>query len=412
MRGLLLCASATTLVFLADSFDYTSQKADGPKLNEFPPGVCNDRWRAVPRQADAEIFYMHCTGGLRAAEVSDDHWMVEPIFESGEARSKGFLSRDNLRQLIQIGGFSALGFQSGGWRDGQWHPSWRPLIPNEKNHFLGPADIWANIASNLFQVDRARELIDLKSADVSKLGSILDDRSAKERLAQAISLSLRAMDLAVEQIAEHYFEQLVNMMYKGDVEGQRVSNTMAQQLFAHVHSFFIQLGSARDYLAAFIADRLDMDTGRGRVDSMDKLRKALRNQHLGREPILDLLIRRNWLAPKEGASNTWELVGWLRQISKLRNQLVHGRPYGSVFAEKTGWVIPVRSDLRLYRYWRPIEIDGNSEHDLLDVIGFHYRTCAELFWGAAKLSGLDTAMITLSDKDIVSFKIERGPSGD
>jgi hypothetical protein len=228
-------------------------------LIDFSAGICNDKWQAVPRQPDADIFYIHCTGGFRGARVSDDHWQIEPVFESGEARAKGFLTDSQLRQIVRIGGFKVLGFQSSGWLNGVWHSSWRPIIPMEENHARSPSDIWGDISSNLFGATRARQLTELKEADHSKVAAILDDRTIEERLAQAINLSLRSMDLAVEQIAEHYNEQLVNKMYAGDVDGLRSSNTMDQNLFAHVHAFFLQLGSARDYLAAFMANRLGMN---------------------------------------------------------------------------------------------------------------------------------------------------------
>lgn len=340
-------------------------------MSDFSAGVCDDMWQAVPRQPDADIFYVHCTGGFRSARVSDDHWLIEPIFENGEARAKGFLTDIQLRQIVRKGSFKVLGFQASGWLKGEWHSSWRPIIPTEKNQALSPSDIWGNISNNLFCATRAQQLTELKEADHSMVAAILDDRSVEERLAQAISLSLRSMDLAVEQIAEHYNEQLVNKMYAGDVEGQRSSNTMDQNLFAHVHAFFLQLGTARDYLAAFIANRLGMNVSHGKVDTMNSLKSKLRSQHVGHEPILDLLLNRKWLVAKPDAPDRWATSGWLKEITDLRNEIVHRRPYGSVYAERFGWAKPVRAELGLYRYFRPIEIAGKPEHDLLDVICQH-----------------------------------------
>ena len=217
------------------------------------------------------------------------------------------------------------------------------------------------------------------------------------------------MDLAVEQIAEHYNEQLVNKMYAGDVNGQRSSNTMDQNLFAHVHAFFLQLGSARDYLAAFIANRLNMNASHGKVDTMNALKSKLRSQNVGLEPILDLLLKRKWLVAKPDDSDRFVTSGWLKEITDLRNEFVHRRPYGSVYAERFGWATPVRAELGLYRYFRPIEIEGQPERDLLDVICYHYRECTGLFFDAAKASGLDGNMMTLKDKDIVSLQVTRRP---
>lgn len=220
------------------------------------------------------------------------------------------------------------------------------------------------------------------------------------------------MDLAVEQIAEHYNEELVNKMYAGHVAGQRSSNSMDQSLFAHVHGFFLQLGSARDYLAAFIANRLGMDAGHGKVDTMNALRKELRSEHAGIEPILDLLIEKKWLVLQEDSPNRWATAGWLKKVTNLRNEIVHRRPYGSVYAERFGWVIPVCAERGLYRYFRPIKREQQTEHDLLDVISAHYRACTRLFFQAAQASGLDANMLTLTDKGIVSLKTTKKPSED
>lgn len=355
---------------------------------------------------------MHCTGGFRGAKVSDDHWQIEPVFESREARAKGFLTYSQLHEIVQLGEFKMLGFQSSGWLNGQWHSSWRPFIPMEKNHARSPSDIWSNISSNLFRATRAQQLTELEEVDHSKIAVILDDRTVEERLAQAISLSLRSMDLAVEQIAEHYNEQLVNKMYAGDVAGQRSSNTMDQSLFAHVHAFFLQLGSARDYLAAFISNRLGMNASHGKVDTMNALKSKLRSQHAGLEPILDLLIKKKWLVPHASEPDRWATSGWLKEITNLRNEIVHRRPYGSVYAERFGWAFPVRAELGLYRYFRPIEIKGQPKRDLLEVICYHYRACTGLFFEAAIASGLDGNMITLTDKDVVSLKVTRRPLTD
>lgn len=373
-------------------------------MTEFPDGICNDKWRAVPRQPDAQIFYVHFTGGFRAAKVSDDYWMIEPIFEKKEPRTKGFISYAQLQRIAHIGGFQVLGFQSSGWLNGQWHSSWRPLIPNETNHLQSPSHLWANIANNLFRTTRAQHLGKLKNSDHAAIGDILDDRTVEERLARSISFSLRSLDIAVEQIAEHYNEQLVNSMYSGAVDGQKNSNTMDQNLFAHVHAFFLQIGSARDYLAAFIANRLGMDAGHGKVDTMSALKSKLRVQHIDQEATLGLLMTRKWLVPQKEDQNKWVTVGWLKDITDLRNEIVHRRPYGSVYAERFGWTIPLQQRLGLHRYFRPIKIKDHPEQDLLDVISSHYQTCTGLFFEAAKASGLDVSMMTLTDKDIALIK--------
>lgn len=88
--------------------------------------------------------------------------------------------------------------------------------------------------------------------DDAEIADALDAQEPVEALANYISLSLRSMDISVEQIAAHYHEQLVNHMAAGRVEGEGSANTTSQTLYAHVHSYFLHLGAARDYLAALI----------------------------------------------------------------------------------------------------------------------------------------------------------------
>lgn len=363
-------------------------------------------------QPDVDVFIVHCTGGFRGSKFSDNQWRVAPILEGGEVRVKGFLSSIKMESLFFNFRFKVLGFQSSGWWNGQWFSSWRPIIPNEQNHFWGPSDIWSSISGNIFSATRAQQLREMKDASHSKIASILDEKTFEERIAKAISLSLRSMDLAVEKISEHYNGQLINIMRRGQVEGQRISNTLDQNLFAHVHAFFLQIGSARDYLAAFISNRLGMNANHGKVDTMNALRGSLRLHHAGREPILDILINNKYLIPQDESGNRWVISGWLKEVTDLRNEFVHRRPYGSVYSEQFGWVSAVNAELGLYRYFRPIEIGGKLERDLLDVICYHYRMCTGLFFEAAKASGLDGAMMTLTDKDIVSQKLVSSLSTD
>lgn len=374
-------------------------------MSIFPPGICNHNFRAIPRQPDADIFYMHCTGGFRAARVSQNQWWIEPVLENMEPRSKGYLSDAQLRDILRLANLTEIGFERSGWHNGVWHSSWRPIIPKQNNHAQSPADIWGNISSNLFRLTRAKHINELRDADHFKVAAILDDRNAEERFAQSISLSLRSMDINVQKIAEHYNEQLVNRMYVNDLDGQRSSNITDQDLFAHVHAFFLHIGAARDYLAAFVAHRLGMDASPKKTDTMDALKKKLRPEHAGREPVLDHMLGKSWLVPQSDKPDRWETSGWLKEITDLRNEIVHRRPYGSVYAERFGWAVPISTELGLYRYSRPIEINGQSENDLLDIICHHYRVCTEFFFDAASKSNLDGSIITITDKDIISLQI-------
>jgi hypothetical protein len=209
------------------------------------------------------------------------------------------------------------------------------------------------------------------------------------------------MDINVEQIAEHYYEQLVNHMVAGSIDGQRSSNTQAQTLFAHVHSFFLHLGAARDYLGALVARRIGLDE---KIDSMARLVGELRESTLPDEPLLALLFGIGCISAHPKKPGKYTVAGWMHDVTAIRNELVHKRPYGSKFAERFGWVIPQQRDAGIYRYFRPLYLNGNAEQDVLDVVLHHYAQCTNLFHKAAKASGNDASMLHITDADVISSK--------
>jgi hypothetical protein len=209
------------------------------------------------------------------------------------------------------------------------------------------------------------------------------------------------MDISVEQIAEFYHEQLVNLMAAGIVDGRRSANTQNQTLFAHVHSFFLHLGAARDYLAALIAARIGKDPGK--IDSMAHLIKALRAKDIETDALLKLLESRKFIQPIPDNTNRREISGWLKEASTLRNQFVHRRPYGARHVERFGHAVAVSPEMGLYRYVRPVLVKNDAELDVLDVVVSHYKQATALFQDAAEVSGQDTSILTITDKDIISF---------
>ena len=176
------------------------------------------------------------------------------------------------------------------------------------------------------------------------------------------------MDISVEQIAEFYNEQLVNHMASGSLEGKRASSTLDQTLFAHVHSFFMHLGAARDYLAAFCALRMGKDPQK--VDSFARLAEAVRPEHFSADDLLQLLQARGYFRQKPTSSVKFELAGWMEEVTDLRNEFMHRRPYGDRFIEQMGFAQPVDREAGLYRYVRPIVLK-NAEEDVQSVILRH-----------------------------------------
>lgn len=177
--------------------------------------------RRVPRTPDGQAFYKIFAGGIRAAEVRDGIWYIEPVFDAGHACAKGVLSTKALTELSHKIRLSFIAFHRMGWIKGDYHSNWSAFVPGQTNHMLGPADLWGNVAGNLARARSAAALAKLSQPSHEQIAAILDDHSEEERLARSISLSLRNMDLAMEQIAEFYYEKLVNHMESGVLDGRR-----------------------------------------------------------------------------------------------------------------------------------------------------------------------------------------------
>ncbi|MGR3466100.1 hypothetical protein [Limimaricola sp.] len=354
----------------------------------------------LKRQADNEGFYLNFTGGFRAANIYGDSWQIEPVLIGNKPCATGPLTMSQLKEVVAQKDLRAVAFHRFGWVNGEYYTSWAPIVLGKGNHSEGPADLWNNIAGNISR-PRVKELFSKierpTGADVAKA---LDDRNPVEALAQHIGLSLRSMDISVEQIADHYHEQLVNHMAAGRVNGERSANTLSQTLFAHVHSFFLHLGAARDYLGALIAYRIGLDPER--IDSMARLVSELRQAKLAADALLELLFRGGNITTHPEKTNRFAVSGWMQDVTSLRNQLVHKRPYGSKSSEHSGWVVPVNKEAGLYRYFRPLEIEGDSNRDVFDVLHYHYAKCTDLFHMAAKASGNNAEMMRITDADIIS----------
>lgn len=364
-----------------------------------------DQVSELSRQSDGEAFYLHFTGGFRAAKVDNDAWQIEPVFINNKPCVTGNITLAQLQSLAGLNQFSAIAFHSMGWVNGVYHSSWTPIIPGKHNHSESPAGSWSNIAGNIAR-PRTAEFFD-KTIHPSKaeIGEVLDAQDPVEALARHISLSLRSMDISVEQIAEHYHEQLVNHMAAGRIDGERSANTLSPTLYAHVHSFFLHLGAARDYLGALIAHRIGLD--HTKIDSMARLVGKLQHKKLPKDALLDLLFVGGDIVTHPQKPSKFAVAGWVKEVTSIRNELVHKRPYGSKANEKFGWVIPAQKEAGIYRYFRPLDMNGNAEQDVLEVLQHHYARCTDLLHKAAKVSGSNAAMLHITDKDVISLKIKQ-----
>lgn len=310
-----------------------------------------------------------------------------------------------LQAIVKQNDFRAVAFHKFGWMDGVYHSSWKPIMPGKSNHSECPSNLWSNIAGNI-ALTRTKEFFNkIERPSLVEIARVMDEKNTVEALAQYISNSLRSMDFSVEQIAEHYHEQLVNNMSVGHVDGEMSENTLSQTLYAHVHSFFLHLGAARDYFGSLIAHRIGFDSQK--VDSMARLVEKIREAHLQNDALLELLFSNGNIAPLPPKNNKFTVSGWMQKVTDTRNELVHKRPYGSRFNERLGRVVPTQKEAGLFRYFRPFELDDNAKQDVFDVLHYHYARFNELMHLAAQASGENTAMMHFTDEDVIALEIRK-----
>ncbi|WP_440410639.1 hypothetical protein [Neorhizobium petrolearium] len=358
----------------------------------------------IQRMSDRESFYLHCSGGFRAGKVGNDRWMIEPILDRERPSSKGFFSLRQLEAFLKQSRITPVAFQHSGWTNGSYYSLWIPLIPGQANHQIGASDLWGNIAGNLGDAKRRARLSQMSEPKLEAVAAVLDEQDADERLALFISLSLRGMDISVEQIGEFYNENLVNGLAEGKFVEEHSSTTLDQVLFSHVHSFFMHAGAARDYLGALIAFRVGMDD---RKDDFARFIGELRTHHLGSDPMLDFIHSQGLIAKSTTKLDKFETSGWLKDLSVLRKTFIHKRPFGSKFLERFGALKSLRADFPLYRYYRPVVTGSNSgETDVFDLIISQYRSMNALFHQLAYLTGSDTSVGTITDADIITARVK------
>ena len=127
---------------------------------------------------------------------------------------------------------------------------------------------------------------------------------------------------------------------------------------------------------------------------------------MGRDAMLDILLTRKLLV-KNSERDGWSRSGWLRSASDIRDQFVHRRPYGLLFPEGSGRVVPVAPGMSLFRYERPFIFSDGQKADVLGIIAWYYQHISSLFSAAADASGYDQEIIHITGKDIISMEVKR-----
>lgn len=347
--------------------------------------------------SDRDGFLVHFSGGIQAAKLGDERWIIEPLLLHKHPSRSGPVSKSDLVKLTNQVGLWPIAFQSFGWTRGNYWSHWVPMVSTDDNLKSNPSELWANISSNFRPTS-----FNVRPTNLEEIAAFADEQGHEERLAHAISMSLRILDISVQSISEFYNERLVDGLASSDFLGHSFSTSVDQNFYAHVHSFFLHFGAARDYLGALLACRLGLDPSSRSTDSLPGVLSKLSSSHIGSDAILRLLEESSLI---DGENGKLEQAGWLAEAGKLRNQLVHKRPYGQRFLEMRGKIVVLSQDISLYRYHRPIVDWSDGAQDVFDVILGYYRQAMLLFKDAALRSGYDFSMLSLGPSDIISLEI-------
>ncbi|MDO9581860.1 MAG: hypothetical protein Q7J24_01930 [Desulfomicrobium sp.] len=353
---------------------------------------------------DHQSYIMHFTGGIQAWQRDKDSWSYGPIIYKGEPVMAGMLSTEVLRFAINQMGLSPIILAHRVCIDGSSSTILRSMNPNKKNDTLSAADVWGTISGNIVKKRVAAFRAQNPNATTEEVLKVINRKTSEEIFARFISESLRSMDICIDAISSYYHEQLVIFLREGKKVGERSSNIADLTCIANVHSFFLHLGAARDYLGALIAQRCGMPDN---VDDMARLLDKLRWNNLPMDSILQTLIKRNVVTKKDN-SEKCKLSGWLDRISGVRKQMVHKRPYGSHESEEYGHIRSAGDLKGHYRFWKPIYLETNSDQDALDFISDAYHKITELFGEVALASGNDTSIPILTDKEIKKLEVTAG----
>lgn len=356
--------------------------------------------RSIPiqRLKDGASLCVYFTGGVRASLVDEprDHWVIDSFIEAGAVVARAGATKPDLYQLARIANLEAVGFQHVRWIDGEYYGFWRPVVGENAKGAISASDIWSNISSNLAKV----------SPNSNAQGSIEEIATAR-----FISIELRNADVAIEAICEYYCEELQNALFRGSVDGNRFGSARDINLYAHVHSFFVHLGAARDYLAALIALRLGkaLQGGVEKNDSMGRLILNIRDGHVDGDQILSSCKKNAFIIPSS-KSDRWEAGEWLSELSVLRNRFVHKSPYGTKAGEEMGTLQKVSGCSGLYRYARHLEVEPLPATDVLECIARHYKRALKIFSVAASATGWDTTIPSFGPNELKSVNLTRYPS--
>lgn len=303
----------------------------------------------------------HLTHGLRGflasdgrnTKAADRRFVLHPVITRIAINGIGPYSLSELRELATKHSLAVLGVDSiddpkSALRTRLWYP-----MSATTPRIQAAADLWSNVSQNCED--------DVDPKDVS--------------LARYIAFSLRAAGIRIRDASDQYHKQLRAAVRERSQDGNRFSNVPMLDLALAIHAALSELGSARDYLAAWFARRL------GAPSKIDSLAHLLRWLPLGQDEA-------TWpigLRELNEAANSATQDPWAYHLSKLRNLHMHRQPVGLM--SNSHWMEfklhPISEQVTLPMVTLPIsdDVPALSGQDYLAVINslfVKFERCAAI----------------------------------
>jgi hypothetical protein len=256
------------------------------------------------------LWVLHLTGGARATWGQNEKLCpveLSPSLLSGErfdfaASSLGEVLEKCNAMDLQVFGLSP--FQHQIEFDGIVPPEWRTVHYAPRPAWLGNAAAvtWSQIAYAAWK-GRAGHLWDC---------------------AARVSYQIETITVRLRQISDGYGNQLQTLIARRAFsDSHRLDDLWTKPVFLAVQSFLTDACVLRDYLAEFAAAFFYKVVPAKRITKMAELRGFMR-----REKPKDALTEKLW--------NACEAGGWLFELGKYRNLVVHAAPLA--LAQRRLWV--------------------------------------------------------------------------
>jgi hypothetical protein len=139
-------------------------------------------------------------------------------------------------------------------------------------------------------------------------------------LARNLSMSLRAAGIRLRDTSDEYHRQLVAGLVRRQEPGRRFQNVAISDLHLACHSLLSEMGSARDYLAAIVANQIGAPSN---IDALSRLTNWIDNpagrSHANNPTVSAMLDA--WDKSKADP--------WLYDLTEYRNVFLHREPLGA-----------------------------------------------------------------------------------